>query len=129
MKINSTGFPKNGLKGKILMAQLRRTSYELPPYKYTSGVPFSQTEHARALDRLQEISDNLPDGEIVGAVISFPVADGKAFYRVVKEKPLTLQHINYLDGYGVPIYLIRGLRKKDILELLRRKRALDKLFG
>ena len=47
-------------------------------------------------------------------IMHFPVADGKALYKVVKEKPLTLQHIPYGDAYQVQPALIRGLNFSDL---------------
>ncbi len=66
------------------------------------------------LDALQKISDALPEGEIKGGLLSFGVADGQAHYLVVKERPLTLQHIDFLDGYRVHDALIKGLDRADI---------------
>lgn len=47
-------------------------------------------------------------------IMHFPVADGSALYKVVKEKPLTLQHIPSGDAYEVQGALIRGLRLSDL---------------
>ena len=47
-------------------------------------------------------------------VWSTPVADSKAFYYILSEKPLTLVHIPYGDGYRADPILIRGLRLKDV---------------
>jgi len=68
------------------------------------------------LDELQEVSNNLPEGEIVGKLIHFPVADGSAMYLVTKEKPLQLKHVPYSDAWHADHILIRGLRKADILQ-------------
>jgi len=43
-----------------------------------------------------------------------PVADGYALYLVVKESPLTLQHIPYGDGYRAAGATIRGLTLADV---------------
>ena len=74
-------------------------------------------------------SENLPEGKIAGAVISFPVADGKAFYLVTKERPLTLQHIPVGDAYKIDEAYIRGLKVKDIKNMIARDRAMRVLFS
>jgi hypothetical protein len=76
-----------------------------------------------ALDRLLALSDALPEGELEGALVKFPVADGYAWYDVVKVKPLTLRHINFCDGYHAPLPLIRGLRVADVFEQVSLERA------
>ncbi len=86
-------------------------------------------EYESKMDALQEISDNLPAGEIKGGVLSFGVADGAAYYLVVKVRPLTLQHIDYIDGYHVHYALIKGLDRSDIEYELASRRKLDKLFA
>lgn len=69
-------------------------------------------------DELCAISDSLPDGQIVGAMLQFPVADGFAAYRVMSEKPLRLEHVAVGDGYQISPAHIRGLRKADVVEKL-----------
>jgi hypothetical protein len=60
----------------------------------------------------------------VGHVIAFGVADGGAHYLIVKEKPLTLQHIPYCDAYRADPILLRGLRLADVQRMVGRERAL-----
>ena len=60
-----------------------------------------------------------PNGDLTGAVIRFPVADGYAFYIVSKDKPLTLQHIPFGDRYSIPMAHIRGIRREDIIWQLK----------
>jgi hypothetical protein len=83
----------------------------------------------RMFDELQDHSDNLPEGQVEGAVISFPVADGSASYLITREKPLSLSHIPFLDGYHANPILIRGLRKSDVLQMLRSRKRLLELFS
>jgi len=86
-------------------------------------------EYTDRLDVLQEISDNLPAGEIKGGILAFGVADGSALYLVVKERPLTLQHIDFLDGYRVHYALIKGLNRANIeYELINANRRINKLW-
>jgi len=68
-------------------------------------------------------------GDLTGAMLKFPVADGYAFYQVVKAKPLQVMHIPYGDAWQVDGIMIRGLRVDDVREELRRERTMAKLFG
>lgn len=110
------------------MAQLLDKSYELPALDFKSSVPWGEQPHDQKMKELQGVSDNLPEGEIVGGIISFGVADGGAYYLVTKAKPLILQHIDYGDGYRVQYPMIRGLRRADVEDMLGRTRMLNALF-
>ncbi len=66
--------------------------------------------------------------ELVGELIRFPRGDGYAQYMVFKTKPLTLLHIPLGDAWDLPDYQMRGLRVKDVKELVRQDRALGDLF-
>lgn len=70
---------------------------------------------------------DLPEGEIVGAVINFPVADGRAWYLVTKDKPLTLQHVDIGDAYAIPNAHVRGLNRDDVLQQVNSIRAWHRL--
>ena len=83
----------------------------------------------QALDKLTALAAALPEGEVVGQLLQFPVADGYAHYVVVKESPLSLQHIPFGDGYQIDPAHIRGIRKQDVLEHARRAKAIAKLFA
>lgn len=76
---------------------------------------------------LRVTARNLPDGEVVGALLKFPVGDGYAHYRVVKEKPLTLEHIPLGDAWQIPLPHIRGITKQDVLK--QQQRLKSPLFG
>lgn len=67
--------------------------------------------------------------ELVGEVIHFPRGDGYAQYMVFRTKPLTLLHIPLGDAWDLPDYQLRGLRVKDVRELVRSDRALKDLFA
>lgn len=85
-------------------------------------------EHAE-LERLIEVSNNLPDGEVVGTVLMYPRGDGAAVYIVTKASPLTVQWVKTGDAWQVEAALIRGLRKADIIEDQRRHRAIRAMFA
>jgi len=67
--------------------------------------------------RLEETAMKLIEARTT--VFKHQIADGYAYYEVVKMSPLTLRHIPYLDGWEAPAYVIRGLRKQDIEEQIR----------
>ncbi len=83
----------------------------------------------KVFDKLMEVSNNLPDGEVLGGVVSFPVADGHAHYLVVTDKPLNLRFIPYSDRYQAHPALIRGLTKKDVIKHLRSNKNLHEIFS
>ncbi len=91
----------------------------------------SWTEHdartKKLMEELWDQSDNLPKGQVVGGIISFPVADGHAYYQVVKEKPLQLAHVNFMDGWHANPITIRGLKLADVKLMLSRDKAMPKL--
>ena len=78
---------------------------------------------------LQKKSDELPRGQVVGGIYSYPVADGHAHYLVIKDKPLTLAHIPYSDAWELPDAHIRGLQRQDVLQHLEHQKKMNKLFG
>lgn len=97
------------------MAQIVKP-YDLPEYdreKYDNYDEYHEEEKKEMEKLFEEQPDSLGEG-LEGIIITFHVADGYAYYRVVSESPLKIQHIPYLDGYKIPQAHIRGLRKKDI---------------
>lgn len=81
------------------------------------------------LDKLEAESNGLPDGEVVGALLRFPRADGYAMYRVTSANPLKLQHIPYGDAWRADAATIRGLRLADVQEMVRRNKAFADIFN
>lgn len=80
-----------------------------------SNVYFARTK--KLLNDLCKEAEKVDENvSLIGAVVKWSVADGYAFYRVVKDKPLTLQHIPYGDGYMIPQAMMRGIRREDILK-------------
>ena len=82
-----------------------------------------------ALDDMIKHSRALPDGEVVGAVLAFQVADGYAHYLVVDDAPLTVQHIAVGDGYAVNNMMIKGMDREDVLDMLAREKRIAALFA
>lgn len=85
-------------------------------------------EEGIALEQLQQVSDSLPPGEVVHAVLNWPRGDGHAFYIVTKAQPLTLQWIPFCDAWQVDPILIRGLRRQDVLDKLEQRKAVLRIF-
>lgn len=108
------------------MAVLDPTPYPLPPLGPYRSDRFEA--HEQAFNELRERSQALPDGEVVGALLSWPVADGHACYVVTGAEPLTVQHVPFLDAWTVDPILIKGLDADDVRSMLARQRALDALF-
>lgn len=79
------------------------------------------------LDRLMEASNAVVDGEVVGVVLQFPVADGYAIYRVSKASPLTLEHIPYGDAWRIAPR-ISAASASRMFWIRRRSRAMSALF-
>lgn len=71
-------------------------------------------EDQAEMRRLEAEAEKVPQGCVAGCLVRFSVADGAAMYLVRKESPLVLQHVDLLDGYGLPAAHIRGLRLADI---------------
>jgi hypothetical protein len=80
-----------------------------------------------AFDRAIEEAKKSPG--IVGRFLRWQRGDGYAWYKVVSEKPLTLQWVDYGDRWQVEYALIKGLDVEDVKEHLRRMDGLDALFS
>lgn len=79
--------------------------------------------------KLEALTANLPAGEVVGGVVTFPVADGRAIYVVTKARPLTLQHVPLGDAYAIPAAYLRGLTLRDVRVNIERARRIHDLFA
>ncbi|MCL4682393.1 MAG: hypothetical protein KJZ92_14125 [Rhodocyclaceae bacterium] len=82
-----------------------------------------------AFAKLQAENDALPEGEVVGALIQFPRADGYATYRVASKKPLKLQHIPHGDAWHADPATIRGLRLEEVQRMVAGRRRLRDMFA
>lgn len=63
------------------------------------------------MDRIDVIWEEIVKS---GKSYSSCVADGKACYEIVSEKPLILRHVPVCDGYRINPAMMRGLRMSDI---------------
>lgn len=99
---------------------------ELPSYK----------EWEKRFEIENEVYDKLAQedreaderGEYVGALITFPVADGSAIYRVASLSPLVVQHVGLGDSYNFDRYVIK-LNRDELKEEVDRQRKFRNLFG
>lgn len=82
-------------------------------------------EEKAELARLQANSDLLDHGNIVGALLAFPVADGEAYYFVIQEKPLVLAHVDVGDGYCLEDWMLKGITRRDIEDRLAYRRKIN----
>lgn len=111
------------------MAKLDPTPYALPSITSGDYRDFNNSPHVKAMEGLEAISKALPEGEYVGALLRWQVADGYAIYRVSSMVGSgTLQWIDWLDGYRVDPALIRGMRKQDIKDKVDAARRFAKAF-
>jgi len=75
-----------------------------PDFEPNSWGPGKQDKQQVELEKLRK----------TGKVVTFPFADGFAYYFIKSERPLILQHIPYGDAYQIPAAHLRGLRLEDI---------------
>jgi hypothetical protein len=92
----------------------------------TTELLVRQENGVAALSKAFKLAGN---GDLAGEEVAWQRGDGYARYLVVREKPLQLMHLAIGDAWSVEEALIRGLRKKDVRELVRRRKALDSIFA
>ena len=100
------------------MAKLLDSEYKLPERESGEG-------WGEYYDRTGEILGGLEDK---GRIYSYPHADGHAYYYIVSEKPLVLQHVPYADAWHLDPAHIRGLRLSDIQAQIAWKKQMAELF-
>ena len=100
---------------RLLKYSLTKPEWEVP----IGGANEDWTNSEKAFDKFCTENE----------VLAFGVADGYAHYLVVKRKPLTLQHIYYMDGYQIPAAHVRGLTVADVDDMIRREKAMRELFS
>lgn len=112
------------------MARETARSIEIP---HDWSLPYDRVKADRQYDEgIKAAADAARakhSGDMVGETLRWGVADGYAIYMVVKQKPLTIQHVDQGDGYRVSHIMVRGLRLADVRDMVERDRAMAKLFG
>lgn len=82
-----------------------------------------------AFAELAERSRNLLEGEIVGALLHWPVGDGRAFYVVTSKDPLRVSWVGVGDNWQVDPILIKGLDVDDVRRMIDDERRMRELFN
>lgn len=79
----------------------------------------------------QQLKDHLKnlgyDGEHVGEIIDFPVADGKARYMVFNLKPVMLVHLPLDDAWEFDYAHL--LTKTEVVKKIQQQKALEEMFS
>lgn len=100
------------------MAKLDPRPYPVPSLPFgcdSAALTAAFQAHDAIYEKLQAASVALPEGEVVGAFLTFPVGDGRACYLVVRAHPLTLQHVPVVDAYQIPSAHVRGITRREVL--------------
>jgi hypothetical protein len=72
---------------------------------------------------------NADERQLKGGVLSFPVADGLAYYLVLNDTdPLELAWLAVGDYYAVPAWQLQGLDSKLALNLMIADSAINRVF-
>ena len=111
------------------MAQLVDSEMAREMAKPQANFKASMDHQTQLLDKIEANEAALPDSEIVGALLKFPIADGQALYLVVKASPLQVSHLPFADAYSVHPALIRGLTKADVALQVKQNRAWKSMFA
>ncbi len=112
------------------MAQLEAYSYEPVAPAGKSGIEQILAQSNRFFQETNEAHQRYQEtGSILGCRYKYPTADSYAYYRVTSERPLRVQHVAIMDAWALPDAHIRGLRREDIEESVRRELALSGLLS
>lgn len=98
------------------------------PIENVSG--FDEAKYEKLEQELELASSEATKENLVGFLYTTPIADGEAKYRVIKDNgdnDITLQHINIGDAWNAPAALLRGLKRNDLLQLMRWNESLNSL--
>jgi len=67
-------------------------------------------------------------GKYTGHIVRFHIADGHAAYMVAhKDSTMILIHLAYGDAYQIPDAHMRGLRRTDIVDMIKRDARLPRI--
>ncbi len=110
------------------MARETARSIEIP---WDFDLPYHENDknYEKALEAAAKAARAKNPGDMVGETIKWGVADGYAVYMIVKEKPLTVQHVDHGDGYRVDPIMIRGLRLSDVRGRVAQEKRIAELFS
>jgi hypothetical protein len=86
-----------------------------------------EAANEKFIEDLRAFCKNRNNGEHVGEVIQFPVADGYAQYMVAGLSPVELIHLPLWDAWNYQY--VERLTKKDIVEKINQQKSFEKTFG
>lgn len=86
-----------------------------------------EAANEKFIEDLRAFCKKRNNAEHIGEVIQFPVADGYAQYMVAALSPVELIHLPLWDAWEFD-YVSR-LTKKDIVEKINQRKAMEKLFS
>ena len=99
-------------------------SIPIPKWDYEKTHQENAEEESRYIKQLKVVlTDRKPGKKLVGEIIKFGVADGRAEYMVASMTPLELVHIPLGDAYEFPY--VHRLTKKDVEDKIKGQKALD----
>lgn len=101
-------------------------SIKVPEFNW-EDIPAYENACKKFIDDLKEFCKSRNNAEHVGEVIQFPVADGYAQYMVASLSPVELIHLPLMDAWE--FQYVERLTKKDIIEKINQRKALDDLFS
>lgn len=101
-------------------------SIKVPEFNW-EDIPAYENACNKFIDDLKEFCKSRNNAEHVGEVIQFPVADSYAQYMVASLSPVELIHLPLMDAWE--FQYVERLTKKDIIEKIEQRKALDDLFS
>lgn len=99
------------------MAQLAKSVVIEP--NWSLRVNEMDADEQRKLKAASTSAREKADGDLVGKLLYWSRGDGSAVYMVIKQRPLTVAHVEIGDGYRVEPETIRGLRLVDVKRMAR----------
>jgi len=87
-----------------------------PDFKIDYSAPYQEQLELEEkwLEKVKEGYRKLAKGDLIGEEVRFQIADGYARYMVIKQRPLTVVHLDVGDGYQAHGPTIHGLRLGDV---------------
>ncbi len=113
------------------MAKIYCSDVEAPKYDYskTDWDSVQKVDDKYIADVKADLVAKGFTGSLVGEVVSFPYADGAAYYMVASLRPLALIHLPIGDAWQLPAPYERGLTAKDVRKNVESAKALSQVFG
>jgi len=97
-----------------------------PEMDFSDLVKYRRDEQAYIESLSDWVKKRNPNGECIGEIVNFPVADGHASYMVASLKPVELIHIPLGDAWN--FQYANRLTAKDVREKISNAKRLAELF-